>query len=222
VTRHCLALWVMALGCARGPEPCVGAATCPAGQECLADRCVVAGGQPVPQGVERRVLRPVEMAVLSHSRSGAELPTSVTFGCRAEGETLLLLRYAPTWAAGAGVESAFLLLYPLAGTGATLDDVPLDVWRIEESWTATRTTWLDRPSLGHPHSRGWARSAPPTTLRIDVTRFVRASTAPGRPNHGLAVVASAALPHGATFATGAGGGRTPELEVYLRTTPRER
>jgi len=175
----------------------------------------------VPPGSERRVLRPVAMAVLSRSRSGAELPSSVTFGSRAEGETLLLLRFAPSWAADAPVESAFLLLHPRDGTGAALDDVRLDVWRIEEPWTAERTTWLERPSLGHPHSRGRARSAPPTTLRIDVTRFVRATSGSGRPNHGLAVVASASHPHGATFATGAGGGRTPELEVYLKTTSRE-
>jgi hypothetical protein len=222
VTRYCLALWAVALGCARGPEPCVSGAACPAGRECLADRCVTAGGLPVSPGAERRVLRPVAMTVLSRSRSNPELPSSVTFGSRAEGETLLLLRFAPSWAADALVESAFLVLHPLGATGAALDDVPLDVWRIEEPWTPSSATWLERPALGHPHSRGRARSAPPTTLRIDVTRFVRVTSGPGRPNHGLAVVASARLAHGATFATGGAGGQTPELEVYLRTTSQER
>jgi hypothetical protein len=161
------------------------------------------------------VLLPEAMAVLDRSRTGAALPASITFGSRADGDAILLLRFAPTWTADLAVKNAFLLLYPLASTGSTLDDVPVDVWRIEQPWTARETTWLERPSLGHPHGRAVARSAPPTTLRIDVTQWVRDFTNVGRRNHGLALAASGAFPHGTTYATGASGGRTPELEVYL-------
>ena len=58
----CSALLVLA--CSRGPEPCASAGTCPEGQECLANRCVVAGGDPVPADSQRLVVEPEAMAVV--------------------------------------------------------------------------------------------------------------------------------------------------------------
>ena len=171
--------------------------------------------QPVQDFTERRVLEPTGIAVLGPGRSGTDLPALVTFGSAAQGQTLLLLRFAPGWPADSRVASAFLLLDPWPGTQPSMDDIPVEVWRVEAPWRAEAVTWLDRPRLGYPRRLGLARTAPASVLRVDVTPLVRDLTSPGRANHGLAVRSDARSQGGASFATGASGGSSPRLEVYL-------
>src|SRR6185503_13124100 len=52
---------LLALGCTRQGAPCA-APTCGAGYECLANRCVVVGSDPVPGTTERVVLEPAAFA----------------------------------------------------------------------------------------------------------------------------------------------------------------
>ena len=52
-------------------------------------------------------------------------------------------------------------------------------------------------------------------LRIDVTEIVRYLAAHPESDRGIALVASSGDGYGASFSTGAGGGRAPRLEVYL-------
>ena len=215
-----VACGAMVSACASLPAPCAGASVCGRGEECLANRCVQAGVLPAPDTSERRVLEPASIVVLAPGRSASDLPAAVTFGSRAEGPSLLLLRFVPRWPAHSRIASAFLLLDPWPGTQPNLEDVPVEVWRIEAPWQAHQVTWLDRPRLGYPRSGGLARTAPPSVLRVDVTRLVRELTAPGRHDHGMAVASRADSPGGASFATGASGGYAPRLEVYLDPAPR--
>lgn len=210
------ALALCLAACSRAPEPCASPGTCPEGQECLANRCVIAGGIPVSEDSRRLVLEPQQIAVVSAERSyDAGLPPAVTFGSRAEGASALYLRFAPTTSDPKRIQSAFLLLEPLPGTlpGA---DVDVDVWRIRQPWRPDRLTWLSQPELAPPRGEGIARSSPPSTLRVDVTAIVEYLAAHGENDFGMALESGSGDGAGASFATGAAGGHTPRLEVYLR------
>jgi len=206
------------LACAPGPTPCITPGTCPAGYECLANRCVPLGGEPVPENSERRVLRPSAMALVSarDHRAADELPAAITFGSRTVGSVALYLRFDPMPDAAPRLDTALLLLEPMAGTRPSAEEVLVEVWRVQDEWHTGSLHWVSQPRLALPRSRGLARSSPPSTLRIDVTDIVRYQTEHPRGNHGLALKADGDGPHGASFATGSGDGRGPRLELYLR------
>lgn len=208
-----LPLALAAAACTASPEPCIGAGSCAAGTECLANRCVPAGGEPVDATSERRVAEPQAMAVVSAAHHAAALPTAVTFG-GAGGDVALYLRFPPLWR-GARVHAAFLLLEPMPGTLLSPADVPVDVWRVDGEWRPDTLAWLSQPRLAEPSSRGLARAAPPQTLRIDVTALVRYLAAHPGNDRGLVVRGRTARTPGASFATGTAGGRAPRLEVYV-------
>jgi hypothetical protein len=218
VTRTLFALtsWILLASCSRAPEPCGSPGTCPEGQECLANRCVVAGGIPVSEDSQRLVLEPTAIAVVSAERSyETGLPPGVTFGSSTEGAAAIYLRFAPTTTDPLRIQSAFLLLEPLPGTLPS-DDVSVDVWRVRESWKPERLSWLSQPKLAPPRGEGIARSRPPSTLRIDVTSIVAYLAENGENDFGMALESGSGDGAGASYATGAAGGRTPRLEVYLR------
>jgi hypothetical protein len=203
--------------CAPGPTPCNTPGTCPKGQECLANRCVPLGGDPVAAQSERLLLRPSSMVLVSSSahRSGSELPTAVLLGSRVEGAVALYLRFDPVWRGRPPVASAFVLLEPMAGTQPRVEDVPVQVWRVTQQWKSEDVSWLRQPRVGLPRARGLARSSPPSTLRIDVTEIIRYLQDHPYGDHGIALKAAGDGCQGATFATGAGGGVGPRLELYL-------
>jgi hypothetical protein len=211
-----LALLAFAFACSRSPEPCASAGTCPEGQECLANRCVVAGGEPVSPDSRRLVAEPTTIAVLSsrsHTRPSG-LPGTVTFGGSAEGASALYLRFPPVWQRAKRIEAAFIVLDPMPGTLPSNDDVTVEAWRVRERWDASELTWLTQPSLVPPSSSGIARSSPPLPLRIDVTDIVSYLRAHGKSDFGIALKSGSGDHGGASFATGANGGRAPRLEVY--------
>jgi len=204
--------------CAPGPQPCNTPGTCARGYECLANRCVPAGGEPVPAGSRRIVTEAARVAVVSsraHPRAG-KLPTAVVFGSRAEGSVGLYLDFEPTWLRGRPIESAFVLLDPMPGTPVGARDVRVEAWRVERAWDERSLTWLQQPPLGRPHSQGIARSAPPSVLRIDVTALARAIRNGTRSYHGIALRSHDTGGVGASFSTGIGGGGAPRLEIYYR------
>ena len=205
------------LACNPGPTPCITPGTCPAGYECLANRCMPLGGEPVPENSERRVMHPIAMAVVSaHSHRAAEqLPAAITFGSRTVGSVALYLRFEPPPGAASHLHTALLLLEPMAGTRPSTKQVLVEVWRVQDEWHSGSLHWVSQPRLALPRSYGLARSSPPSTLRIDVTEIVRYQSEHPRSNHGLALKADGDGPHGASFATGSGGGKGPRLELYL-------
>jgi hypothetical protein len=209
---------VLGAGCARGPVPCTTPGTCSGGEECLANRCVAAGHDPVPAAARRWVITADRVAVVNHAGTSAtgRLPSAVRFGSAAEGAAVLYLRFAPVWASAARVDSAFLLLEPLPETPASTADVLVRALRVEESWDARTLSFLHQPKLGLPSSRAWARSRPPSMLRIDVTNIIRYQHEHTIAALGIAVKASGGGGHGAAFATGSALGSPPRLELYVR------
>jgi hypothetical protein len=87
---------------------------------------------------------------------------------------------------------------------------------VHERWTPDELTWLKQPSVVPPSSSGIARSSPPSPLRIDVTEIVSYLREHTESDFGIALKSGSGEHGGASFATGASGGRAPRLEVYAR------
>lgn len=206
-----------AVACSQSVKPCMGPGTCPEGTECLANRCTLLGADPVSADTRRLVALPSELAVIGASspETRGELPPSVTFGSP-HGGSALYLRFEPLWRSARKVESAFLVLEPMAGVPRGPEDVPVRVWRVGEDWNAGELHWLAQPALLPPSARGIARTSPPMPLRVDVTEIVRYYKQHERSDHGFALRASGSSDVGASFATGSIGGTAPRLELYVR------
>lgn len=163
------------------------------------------------------MLQPSKLTVITQKGPQAGSPAAVTFGSAALGRTALYMRFPLSTPRTRAIESAFLLLEPLADTPVDARDIHVEAWRVRKSWNSS-LRWSSQPGLGLPKAEGIARSTPRQPLRIDVTEIVRyLNEAVARSHdHGLALTAAAGDGHGASFATGTGGGRAPRLEVYLR------
>jgi hypothetical protein len=114
------------------------------------------------------------------------------------------------------VESAFVVLDPMPGTRRGPEDVRIDAWRVAERWSPDAITWLDKPELVPPTASGIARAAPPLPLRVDITALVLHLAEHEHSDHGIALTAGGGSDVGVSFATGAGGGNAPRLELYVR------
>ena len=206
--------------CARSPVPCTSAGACPSDSECLANRCVPLGSDPVSLDTRRIVLSPSEIAVVS-ARGGQDsalgaLPASVTFGGASDGASALYLRFEPRWRGARQIDTAFLLLDPLPGAAADAADVSVEAWRIASDWERGGLSWVRQPRRAPPYARGLARSSVPAPLRIDVTEIVRHWHEHARSERGLVVESCSGDAFGASFATGASGGAAPRLDLYVR------
>jgi hypothetical protein len=201
-----LALGVAIPGCSPGGAACAGP-TCGAGYECLANRCAVAGGVPVPRDSERVVLSPIEL--VTSARSSAP---EVTLASSARRDSFVLARFGSGYKDGSEIAAAFLLLTVTPGTAPVAEDVPLDVWMLDQSWSADSVARGSRPGFSRPVAHGIARTSPTLPVRVDVTHLVRElARNPG--DDGLGVVASGASGATVTLVTAAAG--APRLEVYL-------
>ncbi|MCC6217268.1 MAG: hypothetical protein IT376_20590 [Polyangiaceae bacterium] len=206
---------LLALACAPGPQPCVTPGTCPTGEECLANRCVASGGEPVAPGARRVVLAPVELAVIREGRALRGLPLAVTFGRAGAPREALLLGFGGELRRDGELEAAFLVLEPVEGEPSA-EDVPVRVSRVLERWRPGEVGGRRAPAAGEPSARGVARTRPALPLRVDVTAIVRRWRADPHGAAGVVVRADAESPDGATYALGSGRGRAPYLELYLR------
>jgi hypothetical protein len=197
------------MACSQRGTACAGP-TCGAGYECLANRCAVAGDTPVPRDCERVVVSPVELAALVQGRVGTG--SAVTLGRGGDGADLVFARFGAAYKGRAEIAAAFLLLTPIDGVEPSPTDVPLEVWTVASRWSADSLARGVRPAQARPMSRGFARSSPPTVVRLDVTDIVR-GLAQSRGDDGIAIVARSTDGPGVTLATTAAG--APRLEVYL-------
>lgn len=186
------------------------------GTECLADRCVPLGTDPVPAHTARRVLEAGGVAVVRSNRTGAGLPPTVTFGGPEPTREQLLVRFARSWTE-LDVRAAFLVLAPALDADPSGPDVQLEVALAAEPWAPG--TLGKAPPQQSPSSAGLGRTRPPALLRIDVTAQLRALARHPENDHGLLLRASAPSARGATYLTGGAGG-VPRLDVYgpLRET----
>jgi hypothetical protein len=205
-------LCLSALSCSSRAVPCAGP-TCGAGYECLANRCEVAGGIPVPRDCDRVVLAPVALAVAVDGRTPSG--PAVTLGNALDRDAFVYARFGGGYKGRRSeIAAAFLLLTPSSGVEPT-EDVPLEVWTLGRAWSPESVSRGLRPPLAQPMARGLARSSPSSIVRVDVTNVVRAlARAPS--DDGMAIVADGAHGPGVTLMTAAAG--SPELEVYLGRT----
>jgi hypothetical protein len=199
--------------CAASPLPCRSPSACPAGSECLADRCVPLGAEPVDPQSQRLVLEPVAIAVVRREggRQSA-LPPTVTLGGPQQQSEVLLLRFAHSWAP-LDIDSAFLLLEPALDAEPTADDVEISVALVAGGWTSGILT--DAPSSRGPTSSGLGRTRPPAVLRVDVTALVRELAKQPRGERGFLVRAAQPSSRGAIYSTGIDG-VSPRLDVYFQ------
>jgi hypothetical protein len=208
----------LASACAPSPTPCTTPGVCASGEECLANRCVPLGAEPVALESRRLLLRPHAVAVVSargRTRTDA-LPNAVTFGGEAEGASTLFLEFKLHAHEIKSLDSAFLVLEPLPMSAPEPARIEVDAWRIAERWDKDSVSWLAQPSLAPPRARGVAQSSPLTVLRIDVSAIIRFWLRQPLHNRGLALKAAGGDGHGVSFATGASDGSAPRLELYVR------
>jgi hypothetical protein len=209
---RCLALLILSLtGCASSLTPCAGP-SCETDHECLANRCMPAGSDPVPPDSTRIVLTPLSCAT---DRPG-EAPGAVVLGSERKPNSELLLRFGDDWKRSADVAAAFLLLAPSEDAPPNPADVPLQIWAVDGPWTPDAPIRESEVGLVLPRASGLARSGPASTIRIDVTELARAF-ARRKHDDGLAVLATSARGAGVAVSTGASGGAAPRLEIYLRS-----
>lgn len=207
--------WVLA-ACANVPTPCTGEDVCADGTECLANRCVVEGSEPVAEDSQRSIAHVTQFAVLAEQvEYGGALPASVTFGSRQAGTLLVLLRFQPIWRDRSRLEQAFLLLEPMPRARSSASSVEIDVWRIEDDWSTGKLDWMSQPELGHPRASALASSngAP---LRVDITHLIHYLKRNPEHDHGIALRASPVGGGGVSYATGVAGGSAPRIELYTR------
>jgi hypothetical protein len=205
--------WALSLlgACAASPTPCLSPSHCAGGEECLANRCVALGAEPVRPGSSRLVFEPEAVGVVREGGAAGVLSPTVTFGGSARQSEALVVRFPHGWAA-LELDAAFLLLTPAPEAEPTTRDVPLEIALASGDWTSGVLS--EEPRASAPKGRGLGRTQPGAVLRIDVTSALGAVD-PDDENASLLVRASESGERGATYLTGAVGG-APRLEVYGR------
>ncbi|WP_136919692.1 hypothetical protein [Polyangium aurulentum] len=209
-------------GCAQsppGPPICSEPGTCAEGRTCVVGRCRPNGGAPAPVESRRLVLLPDAAAVVSSagpSGGGDALPETLSLGRSASGSVSLLLHFAVPIAERGEVAAAFLILDPLAGAPQPGGAVPLQIARILDPWRPETVSWGRHPQLDLPEKAGAVGPSLLAPARIDVTHLVRLWAERRPDDHGIAVLADASDPFGATFSLGITEGKGPRLEVYVR------
>ena len=213
-----LVAWTLVfVSCHNTPTPCIADDACGTGLECLANHCAPTGSDPVAPESARYVLDPSATGLVSRQRplANSGLPAIASFGSQAAGATTWYLDFTPSWPETSRIDQAFLVLSPPPGAPYPSSDVDLETWRVSEPWRIQERAWSNPPARDPPHAEGIASASPPRPARIDVTHIVRYWQHHPYDRHGLAIEARSGSGHGVSFETGAGGGRPPQLEVYV-------
>jgi hypothetical protein len=205
----------MALACVATPVPCRSPGACPAGTECLAQRCVALGTEPVAAGTERLVLEPADIAVVpARSARDGGLPASVTFGGAGDASDELLVRFGSDFDAR-DVVAAFLVLEPARGAEPSASDVRLEVALAARAWSSRDDRAANRRG---PIGVALARTRPAAPLRVDVTAQLHELGDADGDQFGFVLRAAEPSPRSAAYSTGADGS-PPRLDLYLRPSP---
>jgi hypothetical protein len=205
-------VFALILGCAATPRPCRSPSACLTGSECLADRCVPLGAEPVDPRSQRLVLDATAIAVVrtEAGRQSALPPTVTLGGSRRQSEELLVL-FPHRWHE-LDIASAFLLLEPALDAEPTASDVEVGVALAAAHWSSG--ILASAPARRGPTSTGLGRTRPPALLRIDVTLQLRELAKEPKNDSGLLIFATMPSPRGAIYSTGIDG-VAPRLDVYF-------
>lgn len=199
--------------CTRPLQPCRSPSACPENEECLAQRCLPVGAEPVDPSSRRLVLEPVQLAVVrTHENPQPGVPPTVSLGGPSEQSEQLLVRFAQSWLSS-DVDAAFLSLQAAAAAEPSADDVRIEVALASGSWSSG--TVGDAPSTRSPSSSGVGRTRPPAALRVDVTAQLRELAEQPERDRGFVVRASGESVRSAVYSTGTDG-FGPRLDVYFR------
>jgi hypothetical protein len=209
------------LGCAEhGGLPTCLPDGCAKGQECIVGRCRPTGSVPARPTSSRTLYEASDLAWLTQrsddlTGEGGHAGT-ISLGREDLGDAVVLMSFEVDFEPDAEVEGAFLVFEPARGARPPNNLVPLEIASIQSPWESRTASWGRQPTLSLPTDAGYARARPPAPLRVDVTHLVR--DWPDRPRdvYGLALLAEASDPFGATYARGTTGGLPPRLEVYLK------
>lgn len=174
------------------------------------------GTELAPPDSQRMLVAPTEMAVVSSRGYDAALPAEIPLGSASAGSLVLLLRFPTPWGNRVRIASAFLILEPFPGALPETVPVTVTIARVLEPWSASDVSWARLPRLSAPEGRALVSTAPPKTLRIDVTTIVQRWSQGKTKDQGIALFSAPDAPVGATYATGVSGARGPRLDVYLR------
>jgi hypothetical protein len=203
-----------ALACVATPVPCRSPGACPAGTECLAQRCAALGTEPVPASTGRLVLEPADIAVTpAHSMRSGGLPPSVSFGGGSGASDELLVRFGGGFDAR-DVVAAFLVLEPARGAEPSASDVRLEVALAARGWSPRDDGAASRRG---PVGVAIARTRPAAPLRVDVTAQLHDLGDASGDEFGFVLRAAGPSPRSAVYSTGADGS-PPRLDLYLRSS----
>ena len=194
---------------------CAAVTDCGTRASCVAGRCLPDGrdaaiAQP---NVRRLVLSPVDVAYIRRGDASASVPAVITLGRAADGDALLLLRFALTLPPTSTVLEAYLLLERSDAVDADPPPVFLHADRIRDRWEASTLSWARQPRLEDTRSPRTAVTAGRGLVRLDVRDLVRRWAARAPEEQGLAVVAETNSRTGMAFVL------TPPLLGPLREAP---
>jgi len=177
--------------------------------------CAAPQAAPAPANV-RWVATPSALAALWSDHESHGVPSEIGFG-GAFGQSVLLLKFPDDWRARGVPLKAFIALSPRESAAQADPPLELEVWRVEDDWQPLNLrTWSDKPGLALPRARAPGSVANGEELRIDVTELLRFAAEHPLREFGFAIIGRPSAGHGAHFATGMSGGRSPRLELYLR------
>ncbi len=210
--RLSLLLGALTLSCATHPVPCRTATSCDSGHECLANRCVPVGSEPVTPATRRLVLNPSQTAV-SNVSAGALPPAAYLGGPSAQRQELYL-GFDLTGAAGATLDTAFLLLRPSPGSAPLSEDIEVTVERLASPWSPRDVAAGFLPRVTNGSGRGLAHAS--SVVRVDVTQLLQQQLA--APDRFWGLVVHSTQDSQRSFAASTGiSGDAPRLELYLTT-----
>jgi hypothetical protein len=185
--------------CSASQVPCVTPNSCSAGQECLANRCVAEGFDPVAPQTERLVLHPARLGVSPGAHS---IPTSASLGGPTSRQQSLFLDFelgalhtaassnpergtsaqhgtskhpitAPNPPKGSKLtlEAAFLLLPPRDAAEPLAHPVELRARPLATTWDPAAVSEGRLPRGGQGTALGLAHGR--ALVRIDVTQLLK-------------------------------------------------
>ena len=145
------------------------------------------------------------------SPAGGAVPSLFTLGRRADGDEMLLLRFAAPLPPDATVVEAYVLLE--RSDAVDMDPSPIGLYavRVVGPWDARAVSWATQPPVQDVRSplTPLVPAAEHALVRIDVRTLVHGWQRHDPRDQGLAIVAQAPTTTGATFASG-------RLELYVK------